>query len=345
MRRSSRSPLTRIRLRLVPALLVAALGGSLAAAPAAVAAPPAGRSAAAIEDFAAYQPQFFCRSTVEPGVRAFEKLTLAAYPNTTSDGDMRACSDGGTSEHKEGRAWDWAVDHRVASQRRAGEAMLAWLFATDSHGNADAEFRRLGLMYVIWNKQIWGSWDRRWEPYSCSGVTACHVDHVHFSFGWAGAEGRTSYWTGTVSGTVEPPLPEFTRRDRIRTLAVDSAAGSTYGLWLLHGGARYRVTGTGKVATGSADTDRADTACTRTEAGWRPSSGTVGTVTVGGDRFSSWGERWVPTHDNGYGCNPIDHTYRLVLAPAQTSTVQAAFPDGRRSDDHGTLTLSFRRVD
>src|SRR5580693_7863966 len=98
--------------------------------------------------------------------------------------------------------------------------MLRWLFATDANGNQDAMFRRLGLMYVIWNKRIWGSWDQKWEPYSCSGVTACHVNHIHFSFGWAGAEKKTSYWTGVASAPLEPDLPHLTKRHAARTLKI-----------------------------------------------------------------------------------------------------------------------------
>ena len=63
--------------------------------------------------------------------------------------------------------------------------------------------RRLGIMYIIWNKQIWGAYaaGSGWRPYSCSGVTGCHQDHVHFSFAWNGAMKRTSWWTKAVAPT------------------------------------------------------------------------------------------------------------------------------------------------
>ena len=48
---------------------------------------------------------------------------LKAYPKTHSDGDMRACDDGGTSEHKDGRAWDWGADHRTKTGRAAGKGV------------------------------------------------------------------------------------------------------------------------------------------------------------------------------------------------------------------------------
>lgn len=159
---------------------------------------------AAIEDFSPYQPEKFCRHSVEPGVKDFEHLLTSTYSHTAIVSDLRPCASD-TSEHYDGRAVDWGVDHRKARQRAQGKALLHWLFATDSHGNRDAMFRRLGLMYIIWNHRMWGSWDQRWEPYSCKGVTACHVDHMHFSFGWAGAEAKTSFFSGQVSPPVGYP--------------------------------------------------------------------------------------------------------------------------------------------
>src|SRR4029079_19339391 len=60
--------------------------------------------------------------------------------------------------------------------------------------------RRLGIMYIIWNKHIWGTYAaaQGWRTYKCSGVTLCHQNHVHFSFSRAGASGKTSYWTKVV---------------------------------------------------------------------------------------------------------------------------------------------------
>ena len=157
-----------------------------------------------IEPLAPYQPEKFCRHSVEPGVKRFARLLTRTYRSTAIVSELRPCGSG-VSEHYDGRALDWGVDHRKAADRRDGQAMLRWLFATDRWGNKDAMLRRLGIMYVIWNKRIWGTWDRRWEPYSCHGVTACHVDHMHFSFGWAGAEAKTSWFSGRVSPVVGYP--------------------------------------------------------------------------------------------------------------------------------------------
>jgi hypothetical protein len=302
-------------------------------------APPATpREPRAIEGFAPYQPQFFCRSRVEPGVAAFERRVLATYPSTHSDGDMRACADGGVSEHKDGRAWDWGADHRVARQRAAGESLLRWLFAPDKAGHPDAMFRRLGLMYVIWNKRIWGAWSRRWEPYACGGVTACHVNHMHFSFGWAGAEERTSFWTHKVGRVREPPLPYLTKRGTGRTLRVPARAGSATAMWLVRGGLRYRVVATGVWRNGGR---AVDAVCRKTRRGWvRAAASAIG---LSGDRLAPSGLAWVPTRDNGRGCNSVSHTYRLVLTTGHSSTVVGELAAGGGFADAGAVRLRFVR--
>jgi hypothetical protein len=320
------------------AMLATSVGAAAAAPSRLPAAPRTPHETAAIEGFAPDQAQFFCRTTVEPGVKAFERLTLATYKGTVSDGDMRGCFVGGTSEHKDGRAWDWGVDHRIPKERAAGESMLRWLFATDAYGNKDAMFRRLGLMYVIWNKRIWGAWDQRWQPYACSGPTLCHVNHMHFSFGWAGALRKTSYWTGKVSPVLEPSLPILRRLHATRRLTVAAKTGTADAMWLAQAGATYRVVASGRWRDG---TSRSDAACTKTSNGWQPSA--HGGLNVGGDQLQLWGERWVPTHDAGNGCNTTDHRYQLRLTPLLLTTVTAQLPGGG-SGASGALRLHFERV-
>ena len=335
--------------RAVVALVTAALccagslgGAALAATPNLPAPPPTPHENAAIEGLAPYQAQFFCRSTVEPGVKAFEKLVLTAYPSTRSDGDMRACDDGGTSEHKDGRAWDWGADHRIAKDRADGKSLLKWLFATDANGDKDAMFRRLGLMYVIWDKRIWGDWDQKWDPYPCSGATACHVNHIHFSFGWAGAEKKTSFWTGKVSPVVEPPLPRFTSMTGHKTLRTYAKTGSVEAMWLFKGGDTYRVLASGVWHHGKSVNAVSDPRCTKTSTGWVPNQG--GGVGVSGDQLQDWGQQWVPTRDSGNGCNTATHTYRLVLNPSASTTVIASLQDGSRGNDSGSVRFRFTRT-
>jgi hypothetical protein len=142
------------------------------------------------EAYAGYDGQSRCDPHAKPGVVAFSKLVLDTYPCTRSGGIVRACSVGDQSEHKEGRAWDWMVSY----PSEAASSLIRWLLA-DRDGHRDAMARRLGIMYMIWNRRIWKAYEasQGWQPYDGSNP---HTDHIHFSFSWAGARKQTSFWDG-----------------------------------------------------------------------------------------------------------------------------------------------------
>jgi hypothetical protein len=154
----------------------------------------------AIEGFAKYQGQTVCSPTAKPGTVKLKNLLLKTYPGTRSLGISRSCSAGGQSEHKEGRAFDWGVRYSSTSERAKASAFLTWLLKTDAAGNRAANARRLGVMYVIWNKRIWGAYaaGSGWRPYGGSNP---HTDHVHISLSRAGGAGTVSFWTGRVNTT------------------------------------------------------------------------------------------------------------------------------------------------
>ncbi|RJK98096.1 hypothetical protein [Vallicoccus soli] len=150
-----------------------------------------------------YEPQTTCTSTIGAGTAWFARMAVRTYPGSTNMGILRACGSGGQSEHKEGRAFDWGVDARVAREGAMATAMHKWLLKDD------AEIaRRLGIMYIIFNDRILSVYRLQdgWRPYvhaSCRGraLSQCsptlrHVDHVHYSFSRAGGAGRTSFWQG-----------------------------------------------------------------------------------------------------------------------------------------------------
>ncbi|HUR51407.1 MAG TPA: hypothetical protein VMZ11_04720 [Mycobacteriales bacterium] len=174
------------------------------AAHAAVPVPPV-RLPGSIEGFATYQKQTTCSPTAKPGTVKLKNLLLKTYPGTRSLGISRACSAGGTSEHKEGRAFDWGVRVSSASEKAKAAAFLAWLLKTDAAGHKAANARRLGVMYVIWNKRIWGAYaaNSGWRAYNGSNP---HTDHVHISLSRAGGAGTTSFWTGRINGTSTTPV-------------------------------------------------------------------------------------------------------------------------------------------
>jgi hypothetical protein len=85
----------------------------------------------------------------------------------------------------------------------AGRDMLEWLLRPRRHRHAIA--RRLGIMYVIWNRRMWTSWDHRREVFCVEYRWVCrdpdtgtavhpHRDHMHISFSWPGARKNTSFW-------------------------------------------------------------------------------------------------------------------------------------------------------
>lgn len=183
---------------------VLALGLCLMVAVGALAAPARPLVGPFIDEGIYYEGQTKCSPWAKPGVVAFQQMVLAAYPASGAGSISRDCSVGGTSEHKEGRAWDWGVNVGVASQKAAAEDMLDWLAAKDAYGTPSAMARRLGVMYAIWNKRIWFP-TSGWRVYCVDRNGACrdpedggvrhpHTDHVHFSFTWAGAKKKTTYW-------------------------------------------------------------------------------------------------------------------------------------------------------
>jgi hypothetical protein len=117
---------------------------------------------------------------------------------------MRACGDGGVSEHKDGRAVDWTMRAGRRADRQEVKRFLRRVFATDGDGNEHALARRMGIMYVIWNDHMYASYRQfRRTDYlssSCRNVRTCsptlrHRDHVHISLSRKGGRGRTSWYS------------------------------------------------------------------------------------------------------------------------------------------------------
>jgi hypothetical protein len=187
-------------------LTAAVLAGLAATVLPAGAAPVTRAPGKAIEIYSPYQGQSTCNPAPKAGTLALSRLVMAAYPGSGSSGIARDCSIGGRSEHKEGRAWDWAVSYANPRQRAQAADFVHWLFATDVYGNRFAEARRLGVMYVIWNHKIWSAAQANagWRKYTGADP---HTGPMHISLSWAGALKRTSYWTGAVSPILKAPTP------------------------------------------------------------------------------------------------------------------------------------------
>ena len=125
----------------------------------------------AIDQAAGYEGQTKCDPHAKPGLISFRRLVMKAFPGTGEGYFIRACTIGGQSEHKDGRAWDWMVNYYKTKDRKKVNALLDWLFAKDARGRKYARARRLGIMYLIWNDRIWFPWEG-WREYTGHRLTA-----------------------------------------------------------------------------------------------------------------------------------------------------------------------------
>ena len=114
-----------------------AIGAAPVTVPAAVV-PATPRLPAAIEQYADYEGQTLCNPATKSGVQKLVNLIRATY-GKDDIGIGRPCSDGGQSEHKEGRAIDWMIDTSSAAAKADAQSFLTWLLATDKAGNPERD--------------------------------------------------------------------------------------------------------------------------------------------------------------------------------------------------------------
>jgi len=299
-----------------------------------------------IEDMPSYQPQTFCDPVNKPGPVALGQLLTATYPDTSVVDISRPCASD-TSEHYDGRALDWGANYKNTKQVAEVNEVFSWLFAKDAAGNPNAMLRRLGIMYIIWNKKIWGSWSQSWQPYACSGVTACHQDHVHFSFDWAGALRKTSFWTGVVAPPMAPPPYVYTSSAFPQIVSVASRRTSHLTTpFIVQAGLRYRFTVSGTYRYAASTTARADAECSTSD-GKTWSALAAGDTTASTGLLDLWvaGRRlWWPTVASGGGCNATNHTYTRTLTFPTTAPLQLWVNDPTHGDDLGALKVVVQRV-
>ncbi len=207
-RPTRRAPAHRSRARfslLLPGVLVLLLALALslltATAPARAAAAPTVSARTSIEDYASYQPATRCSPRARAGTRQLGRWLVKRYGGRYGS-ISRSCG-GSTSEHTEGRAFDWGMDARTAAGRKSARTFLERMRATDKAGNTDALARRMGIMYVIWNDRMYAAWNQfEPEPYlssSCKSRKKCsptlrHRDHLHVSLTRKAARAQTSWY-------------------------------------------------------------------------------------------------------------------------------------------------------
>lgn len=176
------------------------------------------------EPYAVTSKPIGCDPTEKAGVQAFRDWVVSTVGGG-SLGIVRGCEVGKPSQHHVGSAWDWAVDAGNPAHQALVVRLFDWLLAGDPDGVPEAMLRRAGIVFMIWDRRIWGTWNKDWSEY---GGDNAHTDHVHFSFSDDGANGRTSFfrWLGTEPGPAPVPKPGEPPASEDRSLAVPLVVGA-----------------------------------------------------------------------------------------------------------------------
>lgn len=309
-----------------------------------------------IEEPAAYEGQRTCVGAPLPGTVELARWLTRTYKGTGSMGLIRGCRTGGRSEHKDGRAFDWAAEVTKKRTKRAAYRFIRAALATDAAGNRHALARRMGIMYLIYNDTIWSSsYDFAPRPYlhpTCPRLKGCsrtlrHRNHVHISLGYAGASGQTSWYRGRGVAAVPVLYPGTTELDPAATavtgLDVPATGQPVTSSYVLRAGVTYRVVVTGTVGYGAGVTGDAN--CVADPSGQVPvpRGALITPDPVGGPGLWGWwsnggshhpasafaspvpGSRgllvngvlpWDPT-----SCRP-DHTYEAWITPTSSQPLQ-----------------------
>ena len=139
----------------------------------------------------------------EAGLTPDAKLVMRCTYQQYSDfetihgkGDRPA---GGDGDHAAGRAVDFMIpfgDYRSNQATEFGWEVVEWL---------QANHKRLGIKYLIYDKQIWSvaRADEGWRDYDhyagCGSDTCLHYDHIHVSVYGNAASSATGDWTLPVA--------------------------------------------------------------------------------------------------------------------------------------------------
>ena len=214
------------RLLSAAALVLVALAG--------LALVPTAAHAAPVEGYATYEPQRKCSPAAKPGMEHLAQWAVRRFGGVYG-GISRACG-GSASEHKEGRAFDWTMDADDADDQARVQRFLTKIFKTDRRGNEHAMARRMGIMYVIWDDQMYAAYDRfAPKPYlhsGCKKLAKCsktlrHRDHVHISLSRAGGDGTTSWFVRQLARAQRPTTPQEKVEAVRRTVQRATAQGAT----------------------------------------------------------------------------------------------------------------------
>ncbi len=303
---------------------------------------PTAAAAVPVDAFAPYQPQRNCNPTPKPGTVAIATWLQRRYPGTGSAGISRPCGHGGVSEHKEGRAFDWGVDHASARDRGYVRAFLDRVLAPDADGNTAALARRMGIMYILWNDHIWASYTgftkRDYLSSSCRKKSRCsdtlrHRDHLHLSLSRAGARGDTSWYHRGDPQPAPAPRPPARPEPAPRPAPVGPVlklAGKPFARlvvrpdgdpvvsrFALEKGTTYKITAAGLFTYGRPD-QVADASCVWSTAAsrWVTSPSSAEAAAHGSLNLTVNGRKVADS------CHRKGHKYTLRLTPRRTGPLR-----------------------
>lgn len=317
----------------------------------AVLVPSAAAAVLPVEDLAPYQPQSKCSPTPKAGTVQLAGWLQRRYPGTGSLGIARACGHGGVSEHKEGRAFDWGVDHSSARDRAYVQDFLDTIFATDEDGNVAAKARRMGIMYLIWNDHIYSSSSgfakRDYLSSGCRSKKKCsvtlrHRNHVHISLSRAGGRGDTSWYhrndpapaprpepTPDPEPSHEPeppaePVLDFSKREYARLSVLPDGEDVT-SRFALRAGTTYKVTVAGLFTYGRPD-EVADATCVWSAGAddWVPTPDAT-TAERHGSLDLRLNNQRVPVDE----CHHREHRYSFRYTPTRTAPLRLQVDNGQ----------------
>lgn len=148
-----------------------------------------------VDPYAPHEPATGFDPTPKEGAKAFRAWALKMWGERPGSPENIGRWDRveKPSEHHEGRAWDLMVRDKAHGQ----EVVDALLAPDPTTGEPHALARRAGIMYLIWNRQMWraypwaGAPAGTWSPY---GGENPHIDHIHFSFSRDGGAGETTLY-------------------------------------------------------------------------------------------------------------------------------------------------------
>ncbi len=148
------------------------------------------------------------------GVWQFDLMLLAQYPTTSPGAIWADHGHSKDSDHYAGRAFDWMMNKSGGNaspiEKARGDSLVSWLLE-EVDGVPHMRVRRLGIKYIVWYNRIWSTTNKGWKEHKdclSGGNGDCHRNHVHFSFGEAGANGNVSWWGAAQPGPAPTPTPE-----------------------------------------------------------------------------------------------------------------------------------------